>query len=62
VFTYILTACHSQGTRLDVDPTPAAEALGYALLTSVLNRAEVAGIDVSDEDRSSLSRWLGVVS
>lgn len=62
VFTYIVTACHSQGTRLDVDPTPTAEALGSALLTSVLNRAEVAGIDVSEEDRSSLSRWLGVVS
>lgn len=59
VFNFILTACHSEGTRLDVEPHPTAEAMTNALFKSVLNRADLAGIDVTDDDIQSLRNWLG---
>lgn len=62
VFNFILTACHSQGTRLDVEPRPTAEAMANALLKTVLNRADLAGLDVSEKDTQILHNWLGLGS
>lgn len=59
VFNFILTACHSQGTRLDVEPRATAEDMSTSLLVAVLNRAELAGIDVTEADKQRLGDWLG---
>lgn len=60
VFLYVLTACHHQGTRFDVEPKPTAKAIAQALLSSVLSRADLAGIEVSEDERALLQEWLGV--
>ncbi len=62
VFNFILTACHSQGTRLDAEPRPTAEAMANALLKTVLNRADLAGLDLSEKDTQILRNWLGLGS
>ena len=60
VFIYVLTACHHQGTRFDVEPPPTASAIAQALLSSVLSRADLAGIDVAEDDKTILKEWLGI--
>lgn len=60
VFNYVLTACHRQETRFDVETKPSAAAIAHALLDNVLNRADLASIDVSEDDKLSLRKWLGV--
>lgn len=62
VFLYVLTACHHQGTRFDVEPKPTAAAIAQALLSSVLSRADLAGIDVGEDEKAILKEWLGISS
>lgn len=59
-FWYVVTACQRQKARLDIDPKPDAEAIGHALLASVLSRAEVAGIELGDDDVAVVEKWLGI--
>jgi hypothetical protein len=59
-FLYVITACHHQGTRLDGTVKPTAEAIARALVSSVLSRAELAGISVATDDASAVAEWLGV--
>ena len=60
VFLYIVNACHSQGTRLDVDPPPTAEQLAHATLSSVMDQTQLAGVEVTEDDKQDLRAWLGL--
>jgi hypothetical protein len=59
-FLYVITACHHQGTRLDGTTKPTADAIARALVSSVLSRAELAGITVATDDAAAVAEWLGV--
>lgn len=57
-FNYVVRSCVIAGSPLNSDPPPTAERIGEALLTSVLDGASRAGLEVTDDERSSLRTWL----
>ncbi|PKW27558.1 NYN domain-containing protein [Phycicoccus duodecadis] len=60
-FSYAVRACRNAGTPLTDQPGPDAETIGRALLASVLQQCELAGLDLADDERAELSGWLHVV-
>lgn len=59
MFAYFLTVCHYPSNRFDLDQKPTSEAIAGALLSSVLSLADLAGVEVNDDDRAALGTWLG---
>jgi uncharacterized LabA/DUF88 family protein len=57
-FTFTVKACHEQGVHLYREPTPAAADIARALYDTVLRRAEVAGLEVSQSEKCELAAWI----
>lgn len=59
-FAYVVRSCLLGGAPLNADPSPTSHQIGEALLTSVLEGAARAGLEVSDDDTAALRSWLHV--
>lgn len=59
-FSYVVRACRNAGTPMTDEPGPDAGTIGRALLTSVLQQADLAGFEVDEKDRGRLADWLHV--
>lgn len=57
-FTFTIRACQDGGATLNSDPSPDAPSIARALFTSVLRRAEVAGLEVGESERRELAAWI----
>lgn len=57
-FTFVVRACQNGGANLNADSPPDSHAIARALFVSVLRRAEQAGLEVSEAERSELAAWI----
>lgn len=60
VFLYAVRGCRDGGTPLNGDPSPTADQIGSALLSSVLRQAATAGLEASEREKQILAEWLQV--
>jgi hypothetical protein len=58
VFRYVVHACQYGGTKLNGDPSPEAKEIARALFNSVVKRAELAGLEISETERCELNDWI----
>lgn len=57
-FTFVVYAILGGGTDLDADPSPDAADISRAVFISVLQRAELAGLEVNESAKRELAKWL----
>ncbi|GAB2746542.1 NYN domain-containing protein [Sinomonas soli] len=57
-FAFVIRACRDAETNLNAHPSPGAESIARALYTSILRRAETAGLEVGASEKRELADWL----
>lgn len=57
-FSFVIRASQGGGADLNSEPSPNATDIARALFSSILRRAEVAGLEVSESEKCELAAWI----
>lgn len=59
---YVVRGAQLGGAPLNIKPSPDASAIARAFLSSLLERAELNGLELPDDVEEELGQWLGLTS
>lgn len=57
-FTFAIRASQDGGANLNSDPSPIATEIAHAMFNSVLRRADLAGLEVAQQEKCELAAWI----